>query len=323
MSTESNRIVDSIGEVVSYDPDDRVVYFTGKNDPIKIFDGVSPEEFAEIEQIETYSHECMGTTDRLLHILGIGPIHGSKSKTELQSLMDDVIALYEAFPTYKSIAEDSEFERVRKYSGVIYKVKRPLENVFNCIGIVENIITNSQLIHRYHLDGHEPFHIQHLIINICAAVEHLGIVAVNRLVPDSGGIDPDDPQYNVLTVYEKIIEEGLHEPIGDDDDLFEEVSLERVEALKDMRDRIAHKSLIQNIPSREIPDGLRDQAYLFDESHAREYTATAMQLHLIAISVLISFVHDHVKASIEPYVEAIYDGMYQNDQDGLEQVEAE
>ncbi|EMA46908.1 hypothetical protein [Halobiforma nitratireducens] len=301
-----------MSDIVTYDPEERVVYFTGKDEPKEIHRGVSAAEFEEIEKIESYSHDCMATTDRLLHILGKGSIFGAEAREDLQSLKRDVIELYTEFPSYKSVVEESEFERVRGYDGVIYKVKRPLENVFECIGIVADLITNGQLIKRYYLDGHDPYHIQHLIINICAALEHLGIVAVNRLVPEKGGIDASDPQYNVTKVYERILEEGLHEPISDDEDLLDDVSVSEVERLKQMRDLIAHKSLSQNIPSREIPDGLKEQAYLYDGSDAEELTLIALKLQMVALVVLTNYVYDHVKTGIEPYVAAIYQGKEKN-----------
>ncbi|MFD1527405.1 hypothetical protein, partial [Halolamina salina] len=146
-----------MSDIVTYDPEDRIVYFTGKDEPKEIHRDVSSAEFKEIEKIESYSHECMATADRLLHILGRGAIFGPKAREDLQLLKEDVIELYSEFPSYKSLVEESEYARVRGYDGVIYKVKRPLENVFECIGIVADLITNGQLIKRYYLDGHDPY----------------------------------------------------------------------------------------------------------------------------------------------------------------------
>ena len=248
----------------------------------------------------------MSAPDQLLSILERGAIFPLDARENLKSLKKDVIDLYTEFPTYKSLVKESKFPRVRGYDRVIYKVKRPLENIFECIGIVSDMITNGHLINLYRHDKHDPRSIQYLIMNVCAAVEHLGIVAVNRLAPENGGIDASNPQYNVVKVYEEIIEEGLHEPINDHEDIVTEIPLSEVEKLKQMRDTIAHKSLYQDIPSQEIPEGLKEQAYVYDESEFGELTLVALKLQRVALKVLVNYVYDHVEMSIEPYVEAIY-----------------
>lgn len=293
-------------DLVSYDPEEEVVYFTAKDQPKEIHNGVSPREFEQIEKIESYSLKCMSTPDRLLNILNKGSIFSGAAMDDLESLKKDVIDLYTEFPSYKYLVEDSKYDKVRGYDGVIYKVKRPLEHVFECIGIVADLITNGRLLRRFHLNEYGSYHIQHLIINTCAVLEHLGIVAVNRLVSDDGGIDPTDPQYNVTKVYELILDEGLHDPLREDDDLIEDISLSEVDKVKQMRDRFAHKSVYQHASSQQIPEGLEEQAYLYDRSDIRELINISVGLQTIAVSVLIKYIHDHAKTGIKPYVDAVY-----------------
>ena len=43
-----------MADIVSYDPKERIVYFTGKNEPKEMHRNVSPAEFEQIEKVESY-----------------------------------------------------------------------------------------------------------------------------------------------------------------------------------------------------------------------------------------------------------------------------
>lgn len=288
-----------------YDYDEGTVYLSTESDEAVLFHNASPEEFEQLKEIDEFIDECLQNVDRLLHILQRGLVIDSAVEEELQSLKHDVIRQFSEFERYKSLSEQSDFERVRRYAKVVYKVKRPLENVFECIGIVADLLVNYRHIARYRRKNHRREYVHHLFLNTCSVVEHTGIVAVNRLVSENGGLNPDQNQHNVQTVYEQVIQAGLHE-VDDSDivDLVGDADKSEVKRLKETRDRLAHKSPI--VVDEEIPDGLQRNSYAYTETDLRELVVVSIKLNKMCSIVLTRFLFDHVRSAIEPYVAAIY-----------------
>lgn len=298
-----------------YDEETREVQLEHGDTSPTVYTDVSEAEFELIEAVDEIGNECAA----LIEATVPDPdVLQNISVDRISSLQERAIECYEDCMEYKRKAEDHDSEVVSAQLKMLYKIKKTLEHYFRILSVAQSLAFSQALCFTY-LQNERHLDLYVFVRNVCTTTEYLGAMIINR--SGEGSVDVSDSSENWTGVYETLKEQGLGEPLIEDEDVevtippsgrkepLEELPLSasQMNYLNDKRNDIVHHCPLfvpeddrDVLPEDLISNRIMTKKDLFALC---EY---ATRLHLHTNLMFIDYVRSYLETLVEEFAELVY-----------------